>query len=157
MTHRIVDILNEHDALTVDEATIVALFRTLDSWQGAAIPPGSLSVAFLNSGESAQLHQQFFDDPTPTDVMTFPGDPDEDHAGDIAVCPEVALSAMAEYRTTFSAELTLYLVHGWLHLAGFDDQTASQQQLMRSMERQALEFLEANSVLTAFAYDNSKR
>ncbi len=60
-------------------------------------------------------------DDSPTDVITFSGDPDDGTAGEICVCPEAAQSYAKENGKEFAAELTLYLAHGYLHLCGFDD------------------------------------
>ncbi|MCD8482334.1 MAG: rRNA maturation RNase YbeY [Verrucomicrobia bacterium] len=135
----------------LNEQEIVHMFQLLDSWQEAVIPQGTLSIAFLNLEESGTVHQQFFGDPAPTDVMTFPGDPDDDHAGDIAVCPDIALEATAHFDTSFNHELTLYLVHGWLHLAGYDDQDQVTTKTMRLMEQQAMDLLTAKNALPHFS------
>lgn len=61
-----------------------------------------------------QVHAQFLDDPTPTDVITFP-------YGEILVCPEVAAQQCADFGRQFDEEVLLYTIHGLLHLAGYDD------------------------------------
>ena len=74
--------------------------------------------------------------------LTFPGDPDDNHAGDIAICPFIAAKAAGRENTPFAVELTLYLVHAWLHLAGLDDREEDQQAEMRRAERQLMEHLQ---------------
>jgi probable rRNA maturation factor len=46
---------------------------------------GDLSIVFVNDAAIAKVHAQFMDDPTPTDVITFPADPELDFAGEIIV------------------------------------------------------------------------
>ena len=91
-------------------------------------------------------------DPTITDVITFEGDPASGAAGEICVSVDAALRHIgvdpASRRTVsaarladFSAELTLYLVHGWLHLAGYDDLQPAKKRIMRRAESRAMKLL----------------
>lgn len=105
---------------------------------------GDLSIAFLNTDEIIELHTRFLQKPTPTDVITFPGDPDMRHLGEICVCIDVALQQAPLHGVTFSHELALYLIHGWLHLTGLDDHSPQDQACMRAAEAQALQALQAH-------------
>lgn len=89
----------------------------------------------------AGLHARFLDDPSPTDVITFPGDPLAGSAGEICVCADVARDYAAAHGHDFLKELALYLAHGYLHLAGLDDTTPGARRRMRTAERQALAVL----------------
>jgi ssRNA-specific RNase YbeY (16S rRNA maturation enzyme) len=51
----------------------------------------------------------------------------------------------------FSAELTLYLVHGWLHLAGHDDRVPARRRVMRRAEARAMILLGEHNSIPAFA------
>lgn len=85
-----------------------------------------LHVLFVNDEDSSALHAQHFNDPSPTDVMSFPDggeDPETDltHLGDLAVGVEVA-ARVAELRgVKAEEEIALYVVHGLLHLLDYDD------------------------------------
>jgi probable rRNA maturation factor len=118
-------------------AKLGKLFATLELQSGPHPPNGELSVAFLTDKALAGIHEQFMDDPTPTDVITFPSE-DETLAGEICVSVDRAAAEAAQRRQPFARELTLYLVHGWLHLAGLDDLTAKGRQAMRLSERRLL-------------------
>ena len=87
------------------------------------------------------LHAAFLDDPSPTDVITFDGDPLLGSAGEICVCADVAHAYAAKHSQDFATELTLYVVHGYLHLAGYDDTTVAAQRKMRQGEKSALALL----------------
>jgi len=63
-------------------------------------------------------------------------------AGEIIVSVALARSRAAELGETFSRELSLYLVHGWLHLAGYDDRKESDRAKMREAEQKALSILD---------------
>jgi probable rRNA maturation factor len=103
----------------------------------------SLSVLLVDDDESARLHAQHFQDPTATDVMTFPDggtDPETGlrHLGDLAVGVEVARREAATRRRRVGDELILYVLHGLLHLIGFDDVTPAQQRRMWAEQRRLL-------------------
>ncbi len=130
-----------------------------------AAPPGELSVVFLTDSALARLHADFLADPTITDVITFEGDPLLGTAGEICISADAALrhvgpdpsalsaglSALGSSpAAAFSTELTLYLVHGWLHLAGYDDLQPAKKRIMRRAEARALRLLRAAAAIPAF-------
>jgi probable rRNA maturation factor len=123
-----------------------AVFRALDDSGCFAAPPGELSIAILDAVEMGKLHARFFNDPSPTDVITFDGEPALNEAGEICVCADVARDYAKENGENFAAELTLYLVHGYLHLAGFDDRTAPDRRRMRAAEQEAIAVLASRGV-----------
>lgn len=80
------------------------------------VSPQELAIYFVTKKRITALHDQFFQDPTPTDCITFPHD--ENFLGEIFVCPKVA----QEYDPKRPHhETTLYIIHGILHLLGYDD------------------------------------
>ncbi|MEM9227408.1 MAG: rRNA maturation RNase YbeY [Verrucomicrobiota bacterium] len=117
------------------------MLERLDAWPDYSLPPGELSIAFLSHEEMASVHSRFLDDDNPTDVITFPGDAAMDFAGEICVGVEQAREIAPEHDKSLAEEITLYLVHGWLHLAGLDDCCAEDRQQMRLAEAQALGYL----------------
>jgi probable rRNA maturation factor len=134
--------LHVHDpSLRIDPESFHRCLALLDAFPAHRPPPGSVALACVDRAGSGSLHQQFFGDPDPTDVMTFPGDPDDGHAGDIAICAAIAEEAARERNLPFAEELTLYLVHGWLHLGGLDDRTARDRQVMREAEAAVMALL----------------
>lgn len=150
---RTVDVENDEPRLSIETDAITRLFHFLDlevnDW---SIPEGDLAIRFVTEADCSQLHQQFFDDPEVTDVMTFPGDTEDEHAGDLAVCPAVAASACRDHQTSFAEEVTLYLIHGWLHLAGLDDKTESGVTQMRSAESLVMESIRQAGSLPSFEW-----
>lgn len=114
-------------------------------------PPGELSLVFLTDPALAQLHADFMDDPSTTDVITFDGDSAAGIAGEICVSADTALTYAREHDHDFATELTLYLVHGWLHLAGYDDLRPAKKRRMRAAEARALKLLRAHAAIPAFA------
>jgi probable rRNA maturation factor len=103
---------------------------------------GSLSVAFLDRTLHSQIHGNFLKDFRPTDVITFPADPLEKMAGEICVSVDQAIEEARNRKVEFSHELSLYLIHGWLHLVGFDDKEDDDRKIMRREEKKTLELVE---------------
>ena len=60
----------------------------------------------------------------------------------------------AELGETFSDELSLYLIHGWLHLAGYDDRNDADRAAMRQAEQQAMAILKASSPAESFRIES---
>lgn len=116
----------------------------------SAVPAGELSVSFLTDSALATLHADYLDDPTTTDVITFEGDEALGHAGDICVSVDTALAYAKKHQVPFAEELLRYVIHGWLHLAGFDDLQPKKKRRLRAAEDRALKLLRTANLLPAF-------
>ena len=94
-----------------------------------------------------ELHKQYFGDPKTTDCISFPMDSAQDAGyhvlGEIFVCPKTALDyvlkAGEEVNEDCYRELTLYLMHGLLHLIGYDDIEDQDREKMRAAENRLME------------------
>jgi probable rRNA maturation factor len=122
-----------------------------------SLPPGELSLVFLTDPALAKIHADFMADPTATDVITFEGDPLAELAGEICVSADTAakyvglpLVGRPTLQLAFATELTLYLVHGWLHLAGYDDLQPAKKRRMRAAESRAMKLLQAAGAIPPF-------
>ena len=115
------------------------------------LPPGELSLAFLTDSALAALHDRFLGDAAATDVITFGGNPALGKAGEICVSVDAARVYARRHGRDFSGELTLYVVHGWLHLAGHDDLNPRAKRRMRSAERRAMNLLHAAGAAPRFS------
>jgi probable rRNA maturation factor len=135
------EISNQCKGLAAPENATEALFRAIETSGAFPIQSGELSVVFVTDETIAQVHADFMDDATPTDVITFPANKDMESAGEIIVSVDHALSRAQELTEPFSRELSLYLLHGWLHLAGYDDRTPQDRAEMRLAEQRALAIL----------------
>jgi len=85
-------------------------------------------------------------------VITFPGGPGRDIAGEICISAEAAARFAARKGRDFSEELTLYLVHGWLHLAGHDDRSPHRRRAMRRAEARAMSLLRKAGSIPGFGF-----
>lgn len=158
---REVNLANRHSRLRLDRRAVVRVIHTLDAHFATppvrssaarlrSAPGGELSLVFLTDAALARLHADFLGDPTTTDVITFEGDPALGVAGEICVSADTAAAFARKSRRDFSAELTLYLVHGWLHLAGYDDLQPAKKRVMRRAEARALALLREHDCVPTF-------
>lgn len=133
-----ITISNRYRALQGPATETRRMLRQLEASALFPIAGGELSIAFVSDRIIAKVHADFMNDPTPTDVITFPADAAMDFAGEIIVSVDHALAHAKAAGDAFNQELALYILHGWLHLAGYDDRTDKQRQQMRFAEQQAL-------------------
>ncbi len=110
-----------------------------------------VTVNFVSVKEISKLHALYFDDPSPTDCISFPmDDADESNyriLGEIFVCPQVAKEYAREKKKDFYLEITLYIVHGLLHLIGYDDIKAQDKVKMRAAEARNMRYLKKNHLV----------
>ena len=98
-----------------------------------------VSVVLVDDRTLAGMHGNYLADPTPTDVMSFDlGEEGGGPAGELYVSVERAAEVAAERGVAPARELALYLVHGTLHLCGFDDHEPADRQRMREAEASVL-------------------
>ena len=88
-----------------------------------------------------RLNKQFLNHDEPTDVLSFPlSDPSAKKLqGELVLGVEVALEQSKERGHDVQTELALYVIHGLLHLAGYDDHDDDDVAKMRDRERHHLE------------------
>jgi len=104
-------------------------------------PLAALSIAVVDDGRMARLHQEYMADDRPTDVLTFDlrDDPESPAIeGEIVVSADTAAREAERRGLDAKEELTRYIVHGVLHLLGMDDRTPSDRRRMRREEDRVL-------------------
>jgi probable rRNA maturation factor len=136
------EINNQYSGLADPEDAAQKMYRSLEASKAFPISDGELSIAFVTDAVIGQIHADFMGDPSATDVITFPANPEMQSAGEIIVSVDQALQRAQDLGEPFSRELSLYLVHGWLHLAGYDDRNETDRSAMRLAEQQALRILD---------------
>ncbi len=125
-----------------------ATIRRAVATAAAGRPIAGLSIAVVSDGEMSRLHQQFMNDPDPTDVLTF--DLREEAGaealdGEIVVSAETACRVASELGVSPEEELLRYIVHGVLHLCGYDDRTPGMRRRMRILENRVLAEVSADA------------
>jgi probable rRNA maturation factor len=111
--------------------------------EGEAVEYAAVSLAFVDNPTIHRLNKQFLEHDEPTDVLTFPLSRPKAKKleGEIVIGAEVARVVAAERGNDEQAELALYVIHGLLHLCGYDDTTAAAARRMRERERRYLRLL----------------
>lgn len=88
-------------------------------------------VLLVSDRRIAVLHRQFLNQSGPTDVITF-------MHGEIFISAETARRQAKQFGNPFFRELQLYVVHGLLHLHGFDDRSERDDRRMKAMQEKIL-------------------
>jgi probable rRNA maturation factor len=88
-------------------------------------------VWLISNRRMAVLHRQFLGQSGPTDVLTF-------QHGEIFISVETARRQARAFGNSLIGELKLYMIHGLLHLHGFDDQTPGEARKMRAAQEKVL-------------------
>jgi probable rRNA maturation factor len=91
----------------------------------------SVDVVIVSDRVIAEIHRQFMNVDGPTDVITF------DH-GEIIISAPMAQRYAREFGGSASLEIGLYIVHGLLHLNGYDDRTGPEARVMRRLQDKIL-------------------
>jgi len=104
-------------------------------------PELELAIVFVDEDFLCGLHQRFLDDPSPTDVLSFDLGQGPGPEGEVYVSVDRAREVSTARSTSLQRELALYVVHGVLHLCGFDDQSDGDREAMRAAERSVLQSL----------------
>lgn len=90
---------------------------------------GELGILFVPPGEISELNREHLGRSGSTDVISFPIDAGDEAAaaggpppllGDVVICPEVAAEQSREHGTGTAGEICLLVIHGLLHIAGYD-------------------------------------
>lgn len=90
-----------------------------------------IHVLLISDRRIAELHSRFMHVSGATDVITF-------HHGEIFISVETASRQAKAQRTSLARELQLYLLHGLLHLHGFDDRTPVARTRMHSIQERIM-------------------
>ena len=107
-------------------------------------------MAIVDDATIARLHADYLGEPGPTDVISFPlHGGDEPSGGPCIMLGEVVASAETAAREASKRgipperEIALYVIHGTLHLAGYDDMEPRSKRAMRRAEARYMKLLEA--------------
>ena len=130
-----VSVANQQEALELDFARIKTVARGV--LQGEGLADAKLTIAFMTDPAIHALNKRFLEHDEPTDVITFPYTKKPLH-GDLAISTDTAIVAAAERGHEASEELLLYVIHGILHLCGYDDLSEKKQKVMKQKEAEYL-------------------
>jgi probable rRNA maturation factor len=137
--------------IAVDE-TDIPTEAQFNNWLSVCLtdlnPEVEVSLRVVDNDESQQLNRDFRGLDKPTNVLSFPYEDmpgiDNHFLGDIAICAPVVKSEALQQGKSINAHWAHMLIHGTLHLLGYDHLTEHQAVEMESLEKQILEKLGFN-------------
>src|SRR5438445_3186089 len=111
--------------------------------EGEGVAEAEISLAFVDNPTIHRLNRQFLNHDEATDVLSFPlGEPNARKlAGELVIGADVAREQADSRGHDVQAELALYVIHGLLHLCGYDDNEDEGRAAMRERERHYLKLL----------------
>ena len=150
-----IDIADNQECLTIDVESVRSIVR--QTLQTEQVSSATISVAIVNNSQIHKLNRQYLNHDYETDVLSFLLEESRDESGrsesdsprgagktidgEVIVSSEMAIDMAADYSWGAMDELTLYIVHGLLHLCGYDDLTAEEMPVMRARECHVFEIL----------------
>ena len=140
--------INNESGESVDEKDLVELAQfALDALH--IHPDAELSIVLVDEDTMSNYHEKFMDEPGPTDVLSFPMDelrpgqpgaePPNGVLGDIVLCPQVTDKQAAQMGRTGRQEAEYLLIHGLLHLLGFDHAEPGEKAIMFALNDQIID------------------
>lgn len=144
-----IEIRNEQDHVEVDEEHLRSLIHQCLLFEEVA--RAEISLAVVDNRTIWRLNKRHLQHDYPTDVLSFlldcthsegeldcPRGRNKQLSGEIIVSAEMATQMAFQYQWKAGDELSLYVVHGLLHLCGYDDLTEEELLIMRQREREVL-------------------
>ncbi len=129
---------NRQSAHPVDEPRLVAAVRGV--LEDAGPRRATVSVGVVDDATIHELNRRYLDHDWPTDVLSFVlEEADGCLEGEVILSADTAAAAAEEYGWSAADEQLLYVIHGTLHLVGYDDQTDEAVAEMRAAEGRYLE------------------
>ena len=95
---------------------------------------GDINYIFTSEDEILEINNKYLNHNFYTDIITFPYVKEKKISADIYICIDIVQSNANEFNQKFHKELCRVIVHGILHMVGYDDQNKKEQQEMRKAE-----------------------
>jgi len=131
-------IASPQESVPIDRGRMRKIVRAV--LDGEGIRDAEISLAFVDNPTIHRLNKRYLDHDEPTDVLSFPlSEPKAKRLfGELVIGAEIAREQAAGRGHDVQAELALYVIHGLLHLCGYDDKSPSEADQMHERERHYL-------------------
>jgi probable rRNA maturation factor len=136
-----ISLLNRQRARVIDLQSLAQFAqRALPKVEalGRNVLPKEITVIFVSDRRISNIHRRFLQVAGPTDVITF-------QHGEIVISVETAHRQATRFYKELFEELCLYVIHGLLHLAGYNDVTDSGYREMEQLQRRLMGEIKAES------------
>jgi len=141
-----IDISDAQSRIEIDPARLQAV--AADLLRHEEVASAEISIALIDGGTMRELNRQHLNHDYDTDVLSFLLECDEPNGaranaprgagkaidGEVLISTDIATKAAADFAWSVESEVILYLVHGLLHLVGYDDLTDDEKAVMRERE-----------------------
>lgn len=117
-----------------------------DVLDNEGVADGAVTIVFTDDAGIRELNARFRGMDRPTDVLAFPLPDEEGYLGDVIISLERARGQAPRFHNDPESELARLIVHGLLHLLGYDHHRPQDGRRMKAAERRALEYFEPGSL-----------
>ncbi len=143
-----INVYDQQNVLELTKQSVESVVVSFLEW--GSIHIDEVSIHFITDEAISDLHKKYFNDPSPTDCISFPIDsPGQGgycHLGEIFISTETAQKYASDHQLNPLDEALLYLIHGLLHLLGFDDISEKDQKIMRKKEKSCISYIKKQGI-----------
>ena len=144
----VIEVFNRQRLYKIDRRAVACLGREVLDRIGR--PEATFAITFIRDGRMRELNRNFRGIDAPTDVLSFAyhedarddePQPDPQHLGDLVISAETAARYARELALAFAREIDHLVIHGTLHLAGYDHErdNGEMNRLERRLRRELLD------------------
>lgn len=153
-----IEIFNQQQDLLIDDKSVQQIVRFI--LVELKTKCDEVCIHFVDKEAICDLHKIYFNDPTPTDCISFPIDNSSQDTlysilGEVFVCPKVAIEYAHDNGIDPYEETALYVIHGILHLLGYDDIEENDEEIMRKKEEWCMNRLKEKKLMITPLYASS--
>ena len=121
------------------EAAVAACIKTIAAEESRKV--GDITFVFCDDNYLLKINKEFLDHDTYTDIITFDYSTGNEVISEIYVSTTRVEENAKKYKQTFENEIHRVIIHGVLHLCGYNDKTEEEKQIMRDKENHYLSLL----------------
>ena len=121
------------------EAAVTACIKAIAAEESREV--GDITFVFCDDNHLLKINKEFLDHDTYTDIITFDYSVGNEIVSEIYVSVDRVKENAKKYKQTFENEIHRVMIHGVLHLCGYNDKLAEEKQIMRDKENHYLSLL----------------
>ena len=132
------EIINQQKIKRINQKLLSGYLRKISKYLG--ISSKKLSLLLCDNRLIKMLNKKYLKKNASTDVISFPlsDELEPKYLGEVVVSVEKAVQVARKLKIKWQTELLLYIIHGILHLKGYEDKTKSERQIMKVKEEEIL-------------------
>jgi rRNA maturation RNase YbeY len=135
-----VTVVNTHPSESIDVDELRRLAAHVLRSEGASVE--AVSIILCDHARHGELHRRYLGREYETDVLAFTLGTNDAIEGEVYVDIDTARERHAEFAETLNNEIRRYMIHGILHLLGYEDGTVAESEQMHRLEEQYMRSLD---------------